>query len=108
MFFGMVVKTRILKFQMGITGLAFGPIGIKSVPSKSHDRALAQGKGHWGPGINNFRKTCEDVSFFQFSTCLKNEKTKHSHRISMDIAAQKAHDGIVLWNLVSLLQATWL
>ena len=33
-------------------------------PPEPHERALAQGKGPRGPGINRFRETCKTVVFF--------------------------------------------
>ena len=70
-----------------MTGVPCGPIGRKPVPTKTHDRALAQGKGPRGPGINRFREKCKTVVLFHiFSTVLnrhskipKNRQGDHSN-----------------------------
>ena len=63
---------------MGITGVPFGPIEMKPVPKKTHDRALAQGKGSRGLGTKRFKKKCKIVTFVDmFKLFRKNVQSRN-------------------------------
>ena len=60
---GWLKKCRNLKFQMGITGAPFGPIGMKICPTTPPSRAFARGKGFRVPGGWGVGKKLKNVSF---------------------------------------------
>ena len=51
------------KFQMGITGAPFGPIGMKICRTAPPSRAFARGKGFRVPGGWGVGKKLKNVSF---------------------------------------------